>query len=317
MKRVWTAVLLAAVLMLSGCQKRDPIGEFGPAEDRRLTVYSCQPQSVSDPIVREFEARTGIWVEVVTGTQEALLKRLEEGACDVFFGGDARAADGSLFTPYDSPELRCVTAALPNGFLPFSCRPLVLIYNTKLVRRNPPEGWESLVSPAWKGKIAFADPAEEGCRAMCTLIQALDWEPGQTVKTLYGNLEGAVLADFEEVVSAVAEGRHYIGIVPEDYALKAVDEGWDLALVYPAEGTGLQPDGAAMVKNCPHGDNARAFLDFLLSEDVQRLLEQSLYRRPVRQGLGSFEPVRLLEDTCQSREDCLAWWDQAREEALP
>ena len=52
---------------------------------------------------------------------------------------------------------------------------MVLIYNPVLVRMNPPEGWSSLLDPAWRGRIAFTSPAVSGSSytALATLLQAL------------------------------------------------------------------------------------------------------------------------------------------------
>ena len=61
-------------------------------------------------------------------------------------------------------------------------------------------------------------------------------------------------------------------------------------MVWPEEGTVLQPDCAAVVAGCAHGDNARAFIDFLLSSEVQsRMAEQFL--RPIRDASGDLPPA--------------------------
>ena len=58
--------------------------------------------------------------------------------------------------------------------------------------------------------------------------------------------------------------------------------GDEIALVYPADGTSCVPDGSALVNGAPHADNAKLFLDFTVSRDVQELLSARFYRRPVR-----------------------------------
>lgn len=68
----------------------------------------------------------------------------------------------------------------------------------------------------------------------------------------------------------------------EENARKAIADGLDVAIVYPAEGTSVLPDGAAIVRGCAHEENARKFIDFLLSPDVQQLLGAELSRRSVR-----------------------------------
>ena len=64
-------ILTAAALLLSGCsaggsQSGPP--PFAPAEEDRLVVYTSHKEEVWQPIVREFESRTGIWVDAVSYT---------------------------------------------------------------------------------------------------------------------------------------------------------------------------------------------------------------------------------------------------------
>ena len=102
-------ILTAAALLLSGCsaggsQSGPP--PFAPAEEDRLVVYTSHKEEVWQPIVREFESRTGIWVDVVAGGSSELLERLdqekEHPQADVMFGGgvDSLAACRDCFEPY-------------------------------------------------------------------------------------------------------------------------------------------------------------------------------------------------------------------------
>ena len=45
----------------------------------------------------------------------------------------------------------------------------------------------------------------------------------------------------------------------------------EVSVIYPEEGTVWLPTGTAIVKNCPHPENAKKFIDFLLSEECQQL----------------------------------------------
>jgi len=288
-------LLLSLVLVLSGCANQAPseFSRFAPEESQRLIIYTSHKQEVYEPIVREFERRTGIWVEIMTGGTTELLEKIASGdtQCDLLFGGgiDSLSVYGNLFTIYKSPELKNVVPSMQgNGvWTPFSALPIVLIYNPKLVRFNPPEGWSSLLDPAWKGKIAFADPAVSASSytALATMVQALGGEFSTRIMGFHQNLDGRILSSSGEVIDAVAQGEYFIGVTLEVTAIKGIDEGYDIAMVYPVEGTSIVPDGAAIVKNCRHEENAKHFLDFILSEDVQGWLSDMFSRIPVRAGL--------------------------------
>ena len=49
----------------------------------------------------------------------------------------------------------------------------------------------------------------------------------------------------------------------------------DLSLVYPEEGAVWLPAGVAIVKNAPNMDNAKAFVDFLFSDEAQQLVAEA------------------------------------------
>ena len=293
MKRL-LAILLLAILLLAGCagQSGQPGPSYAPAEENRLVIYTSHKEEVYAPIVKEFEERTGIWVQLVTGGTTELLERVAAGDtdCDLMFGGgvDSLCAYADCFAPYVSPRMEQVAERYAGEATctPFSSLPLVLIYNPKLVQLNPPVGWESLLEEAWRGKIAFADPTVSGSSytALCTMIQALPGEPADLIDAFVENLDGCILESSGLVVGAVAEGSCYIGVTMEETAMKAIKAGYDIAMVYPREGTSDLPDGAAVVKGCAHGENARQFIDFLLSSDVQNRLGESFCRRSVREG---------------------------------
>ena len=102
------ALALILGLLLTGCAagERASASEFAPEEGERLVVYTSHKEEVYWPIIQEFEARTGIWVEVEAGGTSELLARLrreaDAPAADVMFGGgvDSLEAYADCFTPY-------------------------------------------------------------------------------------------------------------------------------------------------------------------------------------------------------------------------
>ena len=98
---------LAGGLCLSGCIRAEQTdySAFAPAEDKRLTIYTSNLEEVYTPIIREFEERTGIWVQVENGGSIALLKQIAEESenprCDVILGGSVESLYS--FRNYFSP----------------------------------------------------------------------------------------------------------------------------------------------------------------------------------------------------------------------
>lgn len=280
--------LLCILLLLCGCGGGQSVS--APDEAARLVIFTARSAAAYDDTVREFERRTGIWVEVRTA--DGTLPLLDEIAagdpgCDLLLGAapDCLSAYGDCFAPYAAP----LAADIPDAYrdsedrwTAFSLLPMVLLYNDHLVQRNVPDSWSGLLDTAWRGRIACPDPtvSATGCTVLQALTQALPSEDETVLAAFSHNLSG-VLPSAADTVDAVADGSCYVGVATEDLALQAADNGFSVTVVYPAEGTVIQPDCAAVVQGCLHEDNARAFIDFLLSDEVQtRLTRQS--RRAVR-----------------------------------
>lgn len=332
MKRLLVGLLC---LLLTGCGGRqaEDWSAFAPAEEDRLVIYTSHPQSLYEPVIREFEERTGIWVQVETGGTAELLERLEsereQPVCDLLFGGgaDSLTARRELFAPYISPETEYLDSALccaDGTWSAFSVAPVVLVYNPMLVRMNPPAGWESLLDPVWRGRIAFASPLVSGgsYTALFTMKQVLP-DVENVLEAFYRNLDGRVLSEIgavvDEVADAVADGSCTVGVTLESAALEAAEAGRDVALLYPEEGTGAVVDGMAVVAGCAREENARRFIDFALGEDTQRHLTEKCWRRPVRSGLAQEETEALLLDydldrAAVERDAVLQQWRELEEQ---
>ena len=302
MRRTVLSALLSCALLLglAGCaaQTPSPAPDCAPAEGDRLVVYTSHKEEVWRPIVKEFEERTGIWVDVVYGPTSELLKRVaqEEKSpqADVMFGGGAESltAYRHCFTPYACAGADRILARFraPDGlWTPFSALPVVLIYNTKLVAPGEVTRWADLLDPRLKGRIAFSDPAASGSSytALATMLSALGGERDETIRRFAENLGGVQLESSGEVLTAVANGDAWVGITLEESALKRIAEEKNIAMVYPEDGVSCVPDGTAIVKGAPHEENARLFLDFTVSPEVQELLAEEFCRRSVRRDAES------------------------------
>ncbi len=301
--------VISALTLLCGCSgsASAPYSDFAPDEEHRLVVYTSHKQEVWQPIVREFEERTGIWVDVVYGATSELLERIEresgEAQADLMFGGGVESLETyrDCFAPYLCTEADALLEQFrcDDGlWTPFSALPTVLIYNTKLMEPGPLTGWEDLLSPQLRGRIAFTDPSVSGSAftALMTLLSALPGDRDENLRAFAENLAGVQLDDSGAVLTAVADGSAVVGVPLEETALKRNAEGENIAMVYPEDGTSCVPDGSAIVLGAPHEENARLFIDFTVSAEVQRLLAGQFCRRPVRSGVDSVPGSPALEE---------------------
>lgn len=340
MKKRIMALLCGLCLLLPAC-RQDPgpaADSLAPAEEERLVVYTSHKEEVYGPIIKEFEERTGVWVRVVTGGTNELLERIaaegEEPRCDVMFGGGVESLQfyEDYFEPYSGAGAALLKPGLrPEGdrWTPFSSLPVVLIYNTRLVTPGELTGWEDLLDERWRGKIAFADPAVSGSSytAAITMLLCLDGDIWENLDRFEDNLEGNIIEDSGDVATAVDAGNCWVGVTLEETALKRQSQGANIAIVYPVEGTSNLPDGTALVAGARHGDNARAFLEFVQSEDVQALVVSDFARRSVRSDVADRDTLPPEENigiidydakwASGLKEEFLRRWDEGWGEAEP
>ncbi|MGM9660132.1 MAG: ABC transporter substrate-binding protein [Faecousia sp.] len=325
MKHLTLAVTLLA-LLLTGCGAQQPEQlSCTPEEDQRLVVYTSHKEEVYRPIIREFEERTGIWVDVVSGGTNELLQQIqaEQDApvADVMFGGGVESLESyqDCFSPYICAEAGAIREQFQSEsgyWTPFSALPVVLVYNTKLVAPGALTGWADLKAAAFQGKIAFANPQISGSSytALVTWLLA-GGEAGSSLLRFAGYLDGRQLDSSGAVLTAVAGGTCLVGITLEETALQHIAAGEDIALVYPSDGTCCVPDGSALIKGAPHGDNARRFLDFTVSSDVQALVGERFCRRAVRWDVPADRQLPPLDSLAIIPYD-VEWASKNREQLL-
>lgn len=316
-------VLWAADRLLEPERSEQPVYEI--PEDRKLVIYTAHKANVYEPIVKEFEERTGIFVEIKAGDTLALFEELKTekpGTFDIMFGGGIENFEEcrEYFEPYETKEADMLSpayTAADSAYTPFSVLPTVFVYNNKLVYpAAAPKSWAEMTTDRFKGKIAFADPTLSGSSytALCTLLQVSDGEPEAVLADFITALDGHLSSGSSAVLDEVDTGTRLVGITSEGMAKQRITEGADLTIRYPEEGTSAVPDATAIVRGTKHPENARAFLDFTVERDTQRLVEEEFLRRSVRTDLGA--PQETASDPLITIDYDVRWATEQKETIL-
>ena len=306
-------------LSLSGCSS--PIEAETSSEkdsDNTLVIYSPNPEDLIEETIPAFEEKYGIKVDLVQASTGELFKKAEaekeSPVADVIFGGSYAlfSSNEKLFEPYISQENDQIIPEYQNktGFYtPYTLDVSVIIANSALTKDIKIEGYNDLLNPKLKGKIATADPSNASSAfAQLTnmLVDQGGYENEQAwtyVKNLFTLVDGKIASSSSNVYKAVADGEMAVGLTYEDPALKLLNDGVDVKVIYPKEGTVFLPGNAAIVKNAKHMENAKKFIDFLLSQEIQDKLGTETTIRPIRKNAKTNKNMKAMTEINIATED--------------
>lgn len=284
----------------------------------KLVVYSPNSEGLMNATIPLFEEKYGVDVEVIQAGTGELVKRIQseknDPYADVLFGGSWSLAfdNEDLWEPYVSPNDSGVLDAYKNtcGFitgnvLDGSC----LIVNTDLIGDIKVEGYADLLNPELKGKIATADPANSSSAfaQLTNILLAMggyeDDAAWKYVEDLFTNIDGKIIESSSGVYKGVADGEYLVGLSYEDPCAQLVKDGAPVKIIYPKEGSVYLPASATIVKGAKNMDNAKLFIDFIISEEVQNIWGTTLTNRPVLKDAKTSDFMTPMSDIYVIEED--------------
>ena len=298
-------MVIGIVLLLSSFFLIPSSPAGAQAIENELYLITPVSKDVHDPALKAFAAYAKKkWnIDVKTsaipkGTPVAYGQILEwkgRPQADVFWGGegtlfDNLAAEG-LLEPIKIPPKMWdeipATIGKPVG-LPLkdpkkfwvgtTLEPYGLIYQAKLLKRLGVEikDWDDLLNPKLKGQIAQCTPdrSSSSHASYEVILQTYGWEKGwEWLKKLAANT-GIFSARSRDVPNVVAKGEFAVGVaVPSYMAFAEVLAGYEVMFVYPKNAY-VTPEPMAVLKGAPHPKAAHAFIEFLLTEEGQKLFSE-------------------------------------------
>jgi iron(III) transport system substrate-binding protein len=268
-----------------------------------LVIYSPHGRELLLAFEQRFEqAHPDVDVQWLDLGSQAILDRLRSekanpqadlwwGAPSALFETGARESLLEAYAPPWagglSPEARDDQDMWHGTFL----TPMVIAYNSQAVdSARAPQDWEDVLKPEWKGQVIIRDPLESG-----------------TMRTIFGMIlyrslraSGDTAAGFDWLRRLDAQTREYVLNPTLLYQKLARQDGlltlWDMpdldelvartnlpiAYRFPRSGTPVPVDAIALIRNAPHPDRARAFIDFI-GQDAEVLhAARAFYRLPAR-----------------------------------
>ena len=270
----------------------------------KLVLYTSQPDRDAQQTVAGFrKLHPNVEVEVFrSGTTEVMSKLAAEFAAgqprpDLLFIADAASMEILKAENRLEAYKEAKVDGIPSGLIDpdrtyFGTKVIStgIIYNkaAKLI----PTSWADLAKPELKGQISMASPLYSGAAAIklsaVTAHPDLGWK---FVEALKANEASAVRGN-GAVLRAVATGEKAYGIIVDFMAFNAKQQGSPVEFVFPKEGVTVVTEPVAILRTAQNKAAARAFVDFLLSDEGQKLsLSQGYFATRSTVGKPSWLPA--------------------------
>ncbi len=311
MKKKVVAFILGIILclQLGGCASNLQID---PKDN--LIIYTSHAPSFIDPIIEEFENKTNIHVNIVkAGTGELVERIREEGnepLADILWGGSysIMVKNQDLWEKYTSVNDTAFYPQYQNTdhlFTRFNIMPCAIIINTDLLDGIEVNGYEDLLNPRLKGKIAMCDPRKSSTalESVTNMLYVMgDGNPDNGwdyVEKFIENCDGQILSSSSAVFNKVINGEYAVGVTYEGAAMY-IEPDSAIKLIYPKEGAIANADGITIIKNAKQRKNAEKFIDFVTSQEIQTYISKECFRRSVRTDVKTdnfvdFDSIKTID----------------------
>lgn len=294
-RRALAAAVLAALAAIV-------LGACSPGRDA-LTIYSGRDEALVGPLLEQFSEETGIPIDVrYADSADLALLIAEEGdnsPADVFFS-QTPGAVGFL-------DERGVLAELPSALLGkvaskfeaadgrwigLTARQRVLVYNKKIVDSDElPESAFDVTTPEYAGEVALA-PTNGSFQDFVSAMALLEGE--DTAQQWLDDMASGgapTYADNNSIVDAVARGEVPMGLVNHYYNYRFLEEDPLLPsrnYVFPDGDIGslLIASTVSVMESSDQPENARKFVEFLLTDEAQSYFAEETFEYPLVSGVA-------------------------------
>jgi len=304
-------------------------------EDMELTVYYGATLEQMTPVLDAFQEKyPNVKVQSYRGANEELSATMEmevksgNPQFDVAVMGNGPIITlkdkYDCFQPFTTDANDSISESLldpENVLVPVGTGFYTIIYNTNLVsEEDAPTSFADLLDEKWDNAVAMADPTSSS--SVYTLIWMITehlgespygWEYFEKLQDLNVNY----VSSHGTIGELVAMGERSVGIQVMATAGTSLKKGDPIAIVYPEEGLPSEVNVTVMRKDTPNQEASALFINFLLSEEGQKLVAENLGWVPVRTDIADYQ---LADGTALSEIDLIprdvTWVTENKEDII-
>jgi ABC-type Fe3+ transport system substrate-binding protein len=324
MRRI--AIFFALALMAAAPARADEAWDktvaAAKAEGKIVVYNAVQAAAYYLATAKSFEQKYGIKVETLDLRASEMNERIRtEQAAGRFLGDVVQNGEQTLIRQWhDGPPVQ-EFAPVPNAatlrapfaassfYVPSWVQAYGFLINTDLVSEaDAPKSWPDLLDPKWQGKILSDDTRPigggNGMFAATTRVYGIEYQKKLVTQNLVFS------RDMRNDALRVARGEYPI-YIPQMFAIASDLGGLPVKVIVPTDGSPDTVIASAMLKNAPHPNAARLFINHMLDPATQLAYANGWMVPVVQSAIDNADPdakrlvsAKLFEPTA---------WDKQQE----
>ncbi len=302
-----------------------------PALAEDVNVYSHRQPELVQPLFDAFTAETGINVNVAFVDKGMVERLTAEGArspADLVMTVDIARLDqvvaAGVTQAVDDPALE---AAIPAEFrdpgqhwFGLTSRARIVYASKDRVAPGEVTTYEDLADPKWKGRICTRPFTSDYNVALTAAFLAhhgpeatrawLEGVKANLAKRPEGNDRSQVKSIWAGECDISLGNTYYMGQMLADPEQIPWANAVNIVFpVFEGGGTHVNISGVAMTKSAPNHDNALKLMEFLASDEAQRIYAETNHEFPIKAGVAR---SALVESWGEFTPDSLSLTEMAR-----
>jgi len=295
LKRILVSLLVLSLIFTASCML--PTAGQQTIENE-LVIISSHSKGILDSFKAAFEKytndvlKTPVTLRYSYYSSEDCYKLAKEWAgkpkADIWWGGGVTlfqtAAKENLLLKYKCKDWGKIPTSLfglpardaDGSWTGYAVSGFGLAINLDYLKKYnlpEPKTWMDLLNPAYRGHIVMCTPTRSSSTHQMVeiILQGMGTDAGWAYLRKMAVNVGLFTGRSGDVINDINKGEHGIGLVVDYYGFESYAAGYPVKLVYPSDYSYANPDSVAILSGATHPNASRLFIDYLISEEGQKL----------------------------------------------
>ena len=304
---------------------------------KELKIYSIIHDEETKILCEEFTKKTGIPVSYIRATTGEIINKViaekNNPQADVLLGGASnyhiQADKENALEVYESQASKDFPsyAISPNKtWTGFCILALGIGVNTerfskKFPDKEYPTTWDDLLDADFDNEIVMTNPMASSTAYLFVQnqLQRLSWNAGWKYLESLSQLVGQFPDSGSAPPKLIGTGEYSLGIAYLHALAKYKSQGFDIEVIAPPKTVG-DVDCVAVLKNAKNMEEAKLFVDFILSKEAQEIMSAIDFTTPINPlAIPPKEAIKITDTdlidydsnlAAQQKDEVLEKWSQ-------